>query len=87
MRGHIVVIGCAGFIGSQLTDRLLADGHTVVGIDSFEDYYPRAIKEANVAAACAQAEFTFAEAHLVDLTAVSAGSGSLHGEEGSESSR
>ena len=82
MRGHIVVTGCAGFIGSQLTDRLLADGHTVVGIDSFEDYYPRAIKEANVAAACAQAESTFAEAHLVDLTAANAGSGSLHDEEG-----
>jgi len=37
----MVVTGCAGFIGSHLTDRLLADGHTVVGIDSFEDYYPR----------------------------------------------
>jgi len=48
MRGHIVVTGCAGFIGSHLADRLLADGHAVVGIDSFEDYYPRALKEANL---------------------------------------
>jgi len=29
-----------------VTDRLLADGHKVVGIDSFADYYPRAVKEA-----------------------------------------
>lgn len=35
MRGHIVVTGCAGFIGSHLADRLLADGHVVVGIDRF----------------------------------------------------
>jgi UDP-glucuronate 4-epimerase len=33
----MVVTGCAGFIGSHLTDWLLTDGHTVVGIDSFED--------------------------------------------------
>jgi len=33
--GHIVVTGCAGFIGLHLADRLLADGHTVAGIDSF----------------------------------------------------
>ena len=85
--GHMVVTGCAGFIGSHLTDRLLADGHTVVGIDSFEDYYPRAITEAIVAAARAEAGFTLADADLVDLTAVSAGSGSPHHEEGSESSR
>ena len=32
---HIVVTGCAGFIGSHLADRLLADGRTVVGVDSF----------------------------------------------------
>jgi len=50
-----VVTGAAGFIGSHLSDRLLADGHAVVGIDSFEDYYPRAIKEANVKGARAPA--------------------------------
>jgi len=33
--GRCVVTGCAGFIGSHLTDRLPADGHAVVGIDSF----------------------------------------------------
>ena len=44
---RMVVTGAAGFIGSHLVERLLAAGHEVVGIDSFEDYYPRSFKEAN----------------------------------------
>ena len=32
---HYFVTGCAGFIGSNLTDRLLADGHVVTGYDNF----------------------------------------------------
>jgi UDP-glucuronate 4-epimerase len=32
------VTGCAGFIGSTLTERLLADGADVVGIDALTDY-------------------------------------------------
>jgi nucleoside-diphosphate-sugar epimerase len=39
-----VVTGAAGFIGSHLCERLLADGHSVTGIDCFTDYYPRPIK-------------------------------------------
>ncbi|MEZ5225742.1 MAG: GDP-mannose 4,6-dehydratase [Acidimicrobiales bacterium] len=35
---HAVVTGCAGFIGSHLSERLLADGWHVTGIDSFTDY-------------------------------------------------
>ncbi len=50
-RRRVVVTGAAGFIGSHLVDRLLADGCEVVGVDSFEDYYPRPYKEANLAAA------------------------------------
>jgi len=34
-----VVTGAAGFIGSHLCERLLADGYEVVGIDCFTDYY------------------------------------------------
>jgi len=48
VRGHIVVTGSAGFIESHLTDRLLDDGHLVVGMDSFEDFFLRAIKVANL---------------------------------------
>jgi dTDP-glucose 4,6-dehydratase len=32
---RIIVSGAAGFIGSHMSDRLLADGHTVVGLDNF----------------------------------------------------
>jgi nucleoside-diphosphate-sugar epimerase len=42
------VTGCAGFIGSHVTDSLLADGHTVVGVDCFNDNYRRADKRANL---------------------------------------
>jgi len=46
---HVLVTGAAGFIGSTLADRLLADGHRVTGVDSFDPYYDRSIKEANAA--------------------------------------
>ncbi len=67
MAGHTVVTGCAGFIGSHLCDRLLADGKTVLGIDSFEDYYPRETKEANLAAARSNPRFTLHDADILDL--------------------
>lgn len=67
LKGHYVVTGAAGFIGSHLTDRLLADGHSVIGIDSFEDYYPRAFKEANVSGARGNPAFTLHEANILDL--------------------
>ncbi len=59
-----LVTGAAGFIGSHLCERLLADGHAVVGVDAFIPYYPRAVKEANLAAANNHAHFTF---HTRDL--------------------
>ncbi len=62
-----IVTGCAGFIGSHLTDRLLADGREVVGIDSFEDYYPRAMKEDNIAQARDHESFELIEADLLSL--------------------
>lgn len=43
-----IVTGCAGFIGSHLAERLLKEGHEVVGIDNFSDYYPKEIKEKNI---------------------------------------
>ena len=45
-----VVTGAAGFIGSQLTEELIAAGHDVVAVDSFTDYYDPALKEENASA-------------------------------------
>jgi nucleoside-diphosphate-sugar epimerase len=45
-----VVTGAAGFIGSQLSEALIARGHYVVGVDCFTDYYDPALKEENSAA-------------------------------------
>ncbi|HEV3262165.1 MAG TPA: NAD-dependent epimerase/dehydratase family protein [Gemmataceae bacterium] len=59
-----LVTGAAGFIGSHLCERLLRSGHTVAGIDAFIPYYPRAVKEANLAAARGFREFAF---HALDL--------------------
>ena len=47
---RFVVTGAAGFIGSHLTEALLAAGHEVVAVDSFTDYYDPALKEENAAA-------------------------------------
>lgn len=46
--GRALVTGCAGFIGSRLVERLLYDGTTVVGVDSFTDYYAKETKKANL---------------------------------------
>jgi nucleoside-diphosphate-sugar epimerase len=62
-----LVTGCAGFIGSTLVERLLADGAEVIGIDAFTDYYPRPAKERNLGAARQHPRFEFIEASLKDV--------------------
>jgi len=63
---RVVVTGAAGFIGSHLCERLLADGHEVVGIDSFSDFYARARKKQNLDAARAHERFALVELDMVD---------------------
>jgi nucleoside-diphosphate-sugar epimerase len=67
-----LVTGAAGFIGSTLAERLLADGAEVVGIDCFTDYYPRAIKERNLAPLRGRPGFSFMESTIqaADLRAL-----------------
>lgn len=60
-----LVTGVAGFVGSHLAERLLADGHEVCGIDAFIDYYPRSIKESNLAESRSWKRFTFIEGDLL----------------------
>ena len=59
-----VVTGVAGFVGSHLAEALLAGGHEVAGIDAFIDYYPRPVKERNIAGLVGRPGFTFHEADL-----------------------
>ncbi len=61
-----LVTGCAGFIGAHLAERLLRAGHAVTGVDCFLDYYPRRLKEANLAGLLTQPAFRFVEANLLD---------------------
>ena len=61
-----LVTGVAGFIGSHLASALLDHGATVVGIDSFIDYYPRSIKERNLDENRRRNGFRFVEADLED---------------------
>lgn len=53
---RLLVTGGAGFIGSHVTRRLIADGHEAVVLDNFHDFYARSIKEANVASFRGQAK-------------------------------
>src|SRR5690242_17891459 len=64
--GRYLLTGAAGFIGSHLAETLLAQGHEVVGVDCFTPYYPRALKEANVAAAREQPGFALHDVDLVE---------------------
>lgn len=59
-----LVTGAAGFIGSHLCDELLAQGHSVTGLDAFITYYPRDIKERNLARARVHPRFSFYEVDL-----------------------
>lgn len=58
--------GCAGFIGSHLTDALLGRGDEVVGLEAFRDYYPRPLKESNLAEARARAGFALVEQDVAE---------------------
>jgi len=61
-----LVTGVAGFIGSTLAERLCSEGVDVIGIDCFTDYYPRALKERNLAGLRGQSPFRFVESSIQD---------------------
>ncbi len=62
-----LVTGCAGFIGSHLSERLIQEGYQVKGIDCFLDYYPRPIKENNLKNLLKEKNFSFVEADILKV--------------------
>ena len=73
-----VVTGAAGFIGSHLSAALLDSGATVTGIDCFTDYYPRPLKDANLATLQGRPGFTFIEGALEEIDLRPAVAGATH---------
>ena len=62
-----LITGCAGFVGSHLTERLLKNGSEVIGIDCFSDYYERELKEKNLAVSLKNDKFTFIEKDILEM--------------------
>jgi UDP-glucuronate 4-epimerase len=65
-----LVTGAAGFIGSHLTERLLGDGLTVVGIDNFDEFYDPRVKRRNMAGFLSHPRFQLVEADIRDQAAM-----------------
>jgi UDP-glucuronate 4-epimerase len=65
-RRRYLVTGCAGFIGSHLTEALSANGCSVVGVDCFTDNYARGTKEGNLHRASVGGDVEFYERNLAD---------------------
>tara|TARA_B100002019_G_scaffold271011_1_gene265058 strand:- start:196 stop:1158 length:963 start_codon:yes stop_codon:yes gene_type:complete len=65
---NILLTGCAGFIGSHTTERLLELGHRVIGVDNFDPFYSRAVKNENLAAVEESEQFELLEADLAENT-------------------
>jgi len=72
MGAPVIVTGAAGFIGMHVTDRLLDRGETVVGIDSFNDYYDPALKTARAARLEGRESFRMVRADIADHEAMRA---------------
>jgi UDP-glucuronate 4-epimerase len=65
-KSPILVTGGAGFIGSHLVDRLLAEGERVIVLDDFNDFYDPALKRENVRAHLADPAYTLVEGDIRD---------------------
>ncbi|MPY87209.1 MAG: NAD-dependent epimerase/dehydratase family protein [Luteitalea sp.] len=73
-----LVTGAAGFIGSHVCERLLAQGAEVVALDAFTDYYARPLKEANLAACQTHPHFQLMDGRIQDIDLASLLDGVTH---------
>ena len=64
---HVLITGVAGFIGSNLAEHMLLKGHTVVGLDNFDTFYDRKLKESNLSKALQHKNFSFYETDISSL--------------------
>ena len=65
-RKKILVTGCAGFIGSHLSELLLRVNHNVIGIDNINSYYDVSLKEKNLDILKKYKNFTFYKQDIRD---------------------
>lgn len=66
----VLVTGAAGFIGYHLCQRLLTDGRRVIGIDTMNDYYDPALKQARLAQLLPHPHFSFSQTDIADAGAL-----------------
>ena len=66
----VIVTGAAGFIGRAVAERLLMDGHDVVGIDNFNTYYDPALKQARAQSLNGYAGFSMVTLDIADTEAL-----------------
>ena len=64
MSERVLVTGAAGFIGSHVCEALVARGDDVIGLDNFDPFYARAVKQRNLAGLLAGPRFRFVEADV-----------------------
>lgn len=62
----VLVTGAAGFIGSHLSERLIGRGDEVVGLDNFDPFYDRSVKERNIAGLSESGGFSLVEGDIRD---------------------
>ena len=66
MKSTYLVTGAAGFVGYHLCERLLADGHRVLGVDNLNDYYDVQLKRDRLARLTDKEQFEFLKLDLSD---------------------